>query len=171
MTSLTKQTLTTAVLSILILSMSNLDATAACSGSRGKKNAHRNSYKRHHNYHKNNKLHKKTAKKISQPIHVEKAPQSAETKIAAEPKIPATTISQTTVSEITDPSPSDKPAEVKYMVIQESKPGSGLDTGDTSNPTLNRGIFDSLADAEETAEMWRDVMPGWEVEVREIPAK
>ena len=48
MTSLTKKNLIIAALSILVLSMINLDATAGCSGARKSKNNHGHSYKIYH---------------------------------------------------------------------------------------------------------------------------
>lgn len=55
--------------------------------------------------------------------------------------------------------------QLKYLVVQEQNPGTGLDLNDKTSPAVNRGIFNTQLAAEETAEIWRDVMPGWEFEV------
>ena len=157
MTSQIKQNLTIAILSILVLSVSTVDAMAGCSG--GPKKARRNN---HQSY---NSLRHTSATKTNQQIIQATAPVAE----ATQDKIAATTVSQTTVDKVSDPSPSDKPAQVSYMVVQENKPGSGLDLNDATNPATSRGTFDTRTQAEETAEMWRDVMPGWKVEVLESP--
>jgi len=61
-------------------------------------------------------------------------------------------------------------SQMGFTVIQELRPGSGLDLQDATHPAINRGIFSTRAAAEDTAELWRDVMPGWEVDVIEMAA-
>ena len=163
MTSLTKNNLIITALGILVLSMINLDATAGCSGSRKSKNNHGHSYKSYHHRQLKKKKVNNTVTKVCH--HEPQTTEPAKTEVAAKP------VSNIQVVEISDPSPSDAPTQTSYMVVQENRPSSGLDVNDEINPATNRGIFDTHAQAEQTAEMWRDVMPGWEVEILEIPDK
>ena len=162
MTSLTKKKLTIVTLSILILSTITLDAIAGCSGSQGRKNAHGHSYKSY----RHRQLKPKNT--VSNTITAVEEPQTTE---QAKEQVAATPVAEKKVLETSDRSASDAPTQTSYIVIQENKPGSGLDMNDEINPTINRGIFPTRTQAEQTAEMWRDVMPGWEVEVVEMPAK
>jgi len=76
--------------------------------------------------------------------------------------------STTSIAKAVSHTASAPAAKGKYLVIQEAKPSTGLSLNATVNPTVNRGMFDTLSAAQETAEIWRDVMPGWEVKVVEI---
>ena len=79
------------------------------------------------------------------------------------------TTSATPASTHSNPSATPTPTvQLKYMVVQERKPGTGLDLNDTADPAVDRGTFDTRLAADQTAELWRDVMPGWEVEVVEV---
>ena len=193
MTRLAPNTLALTVTTILILSIASL-AQAACSGSGG---GSRSSYTSS-NYVSSKIVRSpaKTctgptcSKKNTQPVENTVDDQELAASVAAErdyeinttvkaedavsspsdlSDTTPTTATAKTVSHATTEKTSPAPVvNVKYLVVQEAKPGTGLDVNDKTNPAVNRGTFDTLASAQETAEIWRDVMPGWEVEVVEV---
>ena len=141
MTRLAKSTLTSAIVIILFVSMNSV-GDAGCHNSRSKR---------------------KTSRQTIYRTPVKPIQEAASPSDEIQDSMPVKIVSR---QRVINGTPS-----VTYTVIQELRPGTGLDSNDMDNPVINRGTFDSLKKAQDNAEMWRDVMPGWEVEVVKASTK
>jgi len=180
MSRLAHNTITLTV-AILILSIANL-AQAACSGGGGGAPTSYSSSR----IISSTPVCSKKAELAKTPIEDEELAEDAEDTTDEGSETLATDEDEvTSPSDLSDETPETTTAKAKtvshtpaknattkvsYLVVQESKPGTGLDLDAEVNPAVNRGMFATLNAAEETAEIWRDVMPGWEVDIIQVAA-